>query len=114
MSDDRRLETSAQVGDGPVASTGTVVRKPETGTLEVAFRELEGAEGIAMGFRQQMFDLGGRGGVSTGAGMGTEFILLEWGEKQVMVRGLDLLRAWVAQIDPEAVKRFPGVEDVYG
>lgn len=120
MSDtDRRIATSARVGDGPIATTHSALTKSPSGELRVPvhFRTTEGAEGIALGFRHHMFSLNeddGRpiGEVSTGAGWGTDAIIMRWGDHQATVRGLDLLRAWVATFDPEAAKRIPGSGEV--
>lgn len=79
--------------------------------LVVPLRELDGpADGIALGFRQEMLAMGERGkagGVDTGSGLGTDFIILRWGEKQALVRGSELLRAWVKTFAPDAAALFP-------
>jgi hypothetical protein len=68
-------------------------------------------ESIATGFRQQMFTLQDANEtvaeVDAGAGCGSDFITLKYGDRHAVVRGVDLLRAWVRTIDPEAAKRFP-------
>jgi hypothetical protein len=75
-----------------------------------------GVEGLALGVRVGMFDLddgeGHGGGMATGSGFGSDFIVMNWtdakGESHSgMVRGLDLLRAWVATFAPEEAKAFP-------
>lgn len=93
------------------ATTRDVLVKERTGDLPVPYAELSGVESIATGYRQQMFDLkdenGDGGGVATGAGLGTDFITLQWNDKTAIVRGLDLLRAWVSTFAPEEAKHFP-------
>jgi hypothetical protein len=96
---------------GERASTSTVRTKKRTGELPVPFAEVTTIESIATGFRVDMFDLtdkdGTGGSVQTGSGFGSDFITLNWGDKKAIVRGVDLLRAWVATFDTEAVKQFP-------
>ena len=108
--DNKHFDGAAQHGDEKATTRGVLV-KERTGNLPVPYAELSGVESIATGFRQQMFDLtdndGEGGGVSSGAGMGTDFIMMTWGDKTAIVRGLDLLRAWVSTFEPEAAKHFP-------
>lgn len=105
------MKTTASHG-GETASTGSVVAKDPSGELTVPIRdELSGVESIALGFRQSMFDVidGDEeiGGVSTGGGFGTDAIILRWGDRTALVRGSELLKAWVAEFDPEAAAQFP-------
>ena len=107
---ERRMVTTAKLGDGSVATTEGTLRKAPSARVEVPVKDLEGAESISLGFRQQMFTLGDgedKGGVATGAGWGTDAIILTWGDKTAVVRGLDLLRAWVQTFAPEDAKHFP-------
>jgi hypothetical protein len=110
MTDARHIEATGSSG-GRSSSTSEVMRKPRSGDLTVPYAELEGVEGLATGFRQQMLgiEIGGEeiGNVATGAGLGNDFITLRWGDRMVIVRGIDLLRAWMATFDPEAAKRLP-------
>ena len=109
------MRTAARIGDGPVATTQGVLTKRPSGALSVPveFRDLEGVESIALGFRQHMFSLGDIGEVATGAGWGTDAIIMRWGDRQCLVRGLDLLAAWVRTFDPDIVAEFP-IEAPYG
>lgn len=103
------MRVAAQHG-GKSANTRDVMTRERTGDLPVPFAEVTTLESIATGFRAQMFELGddeASGGVATGAGFGTDFITLEWGERRAVVRGVDLLRAWVATFDPDMAARFP-------
>ena len=101
---------AAQSG-GEKADSKSLMTKKRTGDLSIPYAEASTVESIATGFRQQMFDLrdkdGHGGSVAIGAGWGSDFITLEWGEHRAIVRGIDLLRAYVATVDPEAVKGFP-------
>ena len=91
-------------------TSGDMRCKQRSGELPVPFAEITTMEHIATGFRQQMLELGNdeiEGGVATGAGLGTDFITMQWGDKTAVVRGIDLLRAWVATFDPYVAKDFP-------
>ena len=99
------MQTKAKSGKRSV-STSTVLEK-EPAALKIPIREIDGMESIALGFRQEMLTMGDDGSVSTGAGLGTDFIILEWGEHRAVVRGSELLRAWVATFAPEDAKKFP-------
>lgn len=63
------------------------------------------------GLRQAMITLedGGEriGGVDTGAGLGSDTVLLSWRDRAVYVRGRDLLRAWVETFAPDEAERIP-------
>ena len=49
-----------------------------------------------------------RGSVVTGSGLGSDSILLEWRGRGAIVRGSDLLKAWMATWAPEDdAKRLP-------
>lgn len=106
------IETTAQAGGGPVSSTTSVnEREPDFSTC-IDVRHLVDAEGIALGFRQGMFSIDGDngeelGGVSTGAGCGTDAIICTWGDEVFLVRGRDLLRVLVGTVDPAAAEKIP-------
>lgn len=88
-------------------STETILAKDTIKLDGVPVRDIENAsEAIALGFRQSMLELG-PGSVSTGAGLGTDWIILEWDGKTVVVRGSELLKAWVSTFAPEDAARFP-------
>lgn len=91
--------------------TGADVARKETVELPVPFREINVAEAIATGFRQEMLEMktdsGYGGSVATGAGFGTDFITLEWNGRRAVVRGSELLKAWVEVVAPEDAKKFP-------
>lgn len=92
---------------GVSASTESVLAKPVTG-LTIPVRTIDNpAEGMVLGFRQNMLEIGKRGSVDTGGGMGSDFIILEWDDRKALVRGSELLRAWVATFAPEDAARFP-------
>lgn len=84
-------------------------RKPTR--LDIPIRELdvEKQEELLMGFRQEMVMMGEHDGVDVGAG--SDFIILRWGDKSAVVRGGELLRAWVASFNKKDADRFPkGIE----
>lgn len=103
------LETT--VVSGPRVSSSDLRSRERAGVLPVPFAEVGDREGIALGFRQGMLELtagdGTGGGVTSGGGMGSDFIVLDWNGRMAYVRGIDLLRAWVASFDPEEAARFP-------
>jgi hypothetical protein len=97
--------------DGEHASTGSVCDKPTT-PLTVPMRDsLSDMESLALGFRMEMLSLsdGGeeKGAVLTGAGLGTNFIILQWGKRTAVVRGSEMLKAWVQTFAPEEAARLP-------
>lgn len=63
------------------------------------------------GLRQEMISLHSHdakiGGVDVGAGLGSDAILLTWGKRARVVRGRDLLRAWVETFAPDEAERIP-------
>lgn len=106
------MRTSATVtkADGSMASASTSsLIDQEPGALEVPIRELaeDGAGGIALGFRQEMLGVEGMGSVCTGAGLGTDFIILEWKGRTAFVRGSELLKSWVSTFAPDDAAQFP-------
>lgn len=64
------------------------------------------AESICLGLRQAMLDIEDHGGVATGTGLGTDFIILKWNDRQAVLRGSEILRAWVATFAPEDAARM--------
>lgn len=83
----------------------------EPAKLLVPIREpISVSQSIVLGFRQNMLEIG-PGSVSVGAGLGTDFIELEWGEgddqRRAVLRGAEILKAWVMTFDPEEAARFP-------
>ena len=99
------MNAAARSGKQTASSKGICAKTPTA--LTVPVRVIEGIEGVALGFRQEMLTMGDDGNVSTGAGLGTDFIILQWGERQAVVRGSELLRAWVASFAPDEAARFP-------
>jgi hypothetical protein len=97
--------------EGQSASTADVLHKQRSGWVPLPYAEISGLELMVTGFRQSMLDLSEGdervGSVDVGAGLGSDFITLRWGERLALVRGIDLLRAWVQTIDAEGAKRLP-------
>jgi hypothetical protein len=97
--------------NGRRVTSREMLTKPRTGALSVPFADIDTLESIATGFRMEMFELtdDGKplGSVETGSGLGTDFITLNWGDRKAIVRGIDLLRAWVRTFDPDEAKRMP-------
>ena len=75
--------------------------------LPVPIREMTPEQMLCLGFRANMLEMEKHGGVDTGTGLGTDFSLLRWGKRQALVRGSELLKAWVKTFAPKDVKRFP-------
>jgi hypothetical protein len=108
---EKEMRVTASSG-GEHATSASVAQRERTGALTVPYANISTAENIATGFRQDMFSLDNSKGeviaeVGSGAGWGSDFITLKWGEHQAAVRGVDLLRAWVHTFDPEGAKRIP-------
>lgn len=88
-------------------STKELVNAPLT-ALTIPIRdEVPSILEMCAGFRIGVLELGDKGEVLSGAGCGTDFIILKWGERTAVLRHGELLRAWVATFDPEAAARFP-------
>ena len=96
------------------ASTRQTRKKPHTATVEVPVTEINGVEGMSLGFRQEIFALDDGeknvARVSSTGGLGGFEILMEYGDKTVMINGLTMLRMWVETFDPKGAARFPGAD----
>jgi hypothetical protein len=100
------MKASMKSPDGKGTTTADVIAK-EPGELTIPIRDLEGTgEVIVLGLRQEMLTVGD-GSVDTGTGLGTDFIRLRWGDRNALVRGSELLKAWVATFSPEDAAKFP-------
>jgi hypothetical protein len=80
--------------------------------LSVPIRDgISDMQGIGLGFRMGMLSVGDkngeRGSLSTGTGLGSDAIILEWRGRRAVIRGRDLFKAWVATFAPEDVERMP-------
>jgi len=65
---------------------------------------------IVLGLRQEMVGVEEiDASVSCGAGLGTDFIILQYGERTLLIRGSELLKRWITSIDPEVGDRIPGL-----
>lgn len=88
-----------------------VLKRPPV-PLAIPLRELvpDNGDVIVFGFRQTMLTMGENdegGGVDVGAGLGSDAIVLRWGKRWALVRGSELLKAWVKTFDPKSAERFP-------
>lgn len=97
---------------GRSASNRSVNAKPPTGELTIPLTDLEGVESMALGFREELFELVGDdnkrlGNMTCTAIGGGDALIMTWGEKKAFVRGRDLFAAWLRQIDPEGAKKLP-------
>ena len=104
------MRTSASVGKKRVSNFEIQQRKPD-GVLSVPLRTLKDIDSIALGFRAEMLSLSdGKGKrigyVTSGAGLGSDYLILGWGKKEVLVRGVDILKAWVETFDKEGAERI--------
>jgi hypothetical protein len=108
----KNFQGAVRVGSGPVHTTESVLQQAPETTIALPIKDLA-ADGrsIALGYRQEMFSLSDgnkvKGSVSTGAGCGTDAIFLQWGDRQAVLKGRDLLRLWVAPFNPHDAKRMP-------
>lgn len=94
-----------------VATTEGLIARAPDGKMSIPFKRIGDLEGITVGFRQDMLTLSDENGivgeVSTGAGLGTDFILIQWKDHQIVIRGLDLLKALVKDTAPDDLERLP-------
>jgi hypothetical protein len=96
---------------GGISTADVIALEPAK--LLVPIREpISVSQSIVLGFRQNMLEIGdGMGSVSVGAGLGTDFIELEWGEgddsRRAVLRGSEVLKAWVETFAPNEAARFP-------
>jgi hypothetical protein len=106
------MRASIRHGDDPTKTISTAdVIALEPAKLLVPIREpISVEQSIVLGFRQEMLTIG-PGSVAVGAGLGTDFIQLDWGEgddgHRAVIRGSEVLKAWVATFDPNEAARFP-------
>jgi hypothetical protein len=80
-------------------------------TLPVPIRDgASVGESIACGFRQNMLEISDGdeklGSLDTGAGLGSDAILMEWRGRRAILRGRELLKAWVATFAPDDAERM--------
>lgn len=106
------MRASVKRGDDPTKSFSTAdVIALEPAKLLVPIREpISVEQSITLGFRQNMLEIG-PGTVSVGAGLGTDFIELEWGDggdcPRAVLRGSEILKAWLETFAPDEAARFP-------
>lgn len=102
------MRGSASASGKSVTSEDVERKKPFE--LAIPVREIDNMESLALGFRQNMLEVGSgkeSGGVDCGAGCGTDYIILEWKGRKALVRGTELFKAWVKTFDSEAAERMP-------
>lgn len=99
-----RIRSAARVGGKTMTQDRVLERAVRP--LTVPARVLLENELLVLGFRMEMLTVGD-GSVSTGTGLGTDFIILEWKGRRLLLRGSELLRAFVAEVDPKAALQFP-------
>lgn len=100
------MNVTVKSGNKKIVTTATTLAKPVR-PLTIPVREIGEEELLTLGFRAGMLTMGKDGDVTTGTGLGSDFIVLRWGKKHLLVRGSELLRAWVRQIKAEAADQFP-------
>lgn len=97
-------------------ASGIKEKKGRRHALKVPVRDEVGyKEALECGFQQEMCsfsdDKGVVGTVSSGAGLGSDSILLKWGRGDTVrfcvIRGRDLFKAWIERFDPESASRLP-------
>ena len=102
----RTMQGHAMVGNERVASNREIeARAPSR--LDFPVRELREHESLVLGLRMNMVKMGDVGRVDSGGGCGTDYIILEWKGRSLLLRGSELLRAWVAAFASEDADRFP-------
>lgn len=96
-------------GESKLLNT-TDVTGLEPTEMSFPVRDLEDPDlGLVLGLRQNMVDVEEiDASVSVGAGLGTDFIILQYGERTLVVRGSEMLKRWITSFDPEVGDRIPG------
>jgi hypothetical protein len=109
------MDTNAAVTEGgeSKAYSADDLRKAELTALSVPVRnDLPEIATLVAGFRQNMVggELDGKElSVDVGAGLGTDWVILRYGDKTGVMRGTEILRAWIASFDPDAAAAMEGV-----
>lgn len=93
-------------GDTVNISTEGVFDREPSGELCLPWRSTDGkGEVLVMGYRQNMLDLAHGGEsiaeVSTGSGLGTDFIQFRFRDHSGVIRGRDLLLEFIRQVAPD-------------
>lgn len=88
-----------------MTTTADVEAKPVT-TLAVPIRDnLSQSESVVLGFRVPHVTVdtpeGSIDGLSSGAGMGSPFIILTWKGRHACIHGAELLIAWLSTFAPD-------------
>lgn len=91
---------------GKRVASGTSIRAKAPKHLAVPYRAISKLESIACGFRHDLVVVTTEGplkdsGIFSGAGFGSPWITLKWGERQATIHGVELLAAWVRTFDPK-------------
>lgn len=103
----------------PRSSNSKAVKAKDTKTMTARYRDIEGVEGIALGFRQVFFDCK-EGSVTSGAGLGNGWIAMRWFDRhtgqtrEAAVHALELLADWVRTWDPEEARKIDKANVVEG
>lgn len=105
--DTKSAVTAASDGERTY-SQRTVKSKPITGTLAIPYREVEPIENAALGFRMEFWELQEDGGehlarATSGAGCGSEWVVVELRGKSIAIRSTDILLAWAKLSGDEAI-----------
>ena len=90
--------------------TEKTVRDKKPKAWKVPVREIDTMESIATGFRVGMIEIEDdrvKASIETGSGVGSEYITLTVNDRKFVIRGSELLRRAVLEVDPEAAEHFP-------
>jgi len=92
-------------------SKGTSLADIPTAPLAVPIRDFPRELLMGLGLRQDMLTLSDGndrlGGVTTGSGLGNDFIILEWKGRYAVLRGSEIFKTWVATFAAEDAERMP-------
>jgi hypothetical protein len=103
-------QTKVKAAQGERSVTVGDVYKKKTRPLSIPVRDVDTMESIVCGFRMGLIDAevdGKRiGGVTSGSGLGSPWIHVEWKGKEIVVNAVELLRAHVAEVAPEDLPGF--------
>ena len=86
-----------------ITSQNVIAKPPHD--VPIPFRDVDALESITLGFKMGFISTD-KGGIFSGAGMGSPWLTLEWDGRRACVHAVELLAAWVQTFNPEEAKKI--------